>query len=68
MKMEWQPIETAPKGYAVVLLADAKGNVGQGHRQNITRPNGWCWQATMYECEPTHWMPLPTPPTMETSL
>jgi hypothetical protein len=64
--MEWQPIETAPVGPAV-LLSNIRANwvsVGWGRWQgNIPRP---LWDAAddlgFGRCNPTHWMPLPEPP------
>jgi hypothetical protein len=57
---EWQPIETAPKdGTTVILFCDRYaspdvadvGSYEQG--QWVMNGSGW---------EPTHWMPLPNPP------
>ena len=65
----WQPIETAPQDYEVVLLyqPEAPGfaeAVGQGHRTDLREHahDKWVFQATGFICKPTHWMPLPTPP------
>lgn len=75
--MQWQPIETAPRGNWIIVTnghsaepacwvdqADDHGHVG------------WCGAGTsyggiLYELhyelgfEPKHWMPLPSPPTPE---
>lgn len=66
---EWQPIETAPQNYDVVLLYQPSGPdtaeaVGQGHRTDLREHahNQWVFQATGCICEPTHWMPMPDPP------
>ncbi len=77
----WQPIETAPKDGAWVLVYgrgpddEAKGErrtaVAQftNYLNGITREEFW-WQFAWYDGgyyggfdEPTHWMPLPAPPT-----
>lgn len=67
--MEWQPIETAPKS-AETVLAYFPDN----ERTKIAlvfRPD-WENAHASYRCpvddcyyvkEPTHWMPLPAPPT-----
>lgn len=67
--MMWQPIETAPKDYSVVLLYQPAGPgtvecVGQGHRTDLREHahNKWVFQANGWRGEPTHWMPLPSPP------
>lgn len=66
----WMPIETAPMNYDVVLLYQPAGPanaeaVGQGHRYDLREHshNKWVFQATGWRAEPTHWMPLPEPPT-----
>lgn len=67
--MGWQPIETAPLNYEVVLLYQPSGPgmaeaVGQGHRRDLREHahDKWVFQATGWICEPTHWMPMPLPP------
>lgn len=74
----WQPIDTAPKDGTGVLLWDAKRNVvvsGCWHVQPTSdTPNGydpgWAWWAAdddviVWDDDtgPSHWMPLPEPPT-----
>lgn len=57
--MEWQPIETAPRDGTSVLLLGRSGR----HADGVIEPNGngeWVWPYVM--AEPTHWMPLPAPP------
>jgi hypothetical protein len=66
---EWQPIETAPKDGAWVLLGDFKEHAEGEHSQGVARftdgrwTDGfgpeWYWANAF--C-PTHWMALPTPP------
>lgn len=57
--LEWQPIETAPKGEGWVML----------HYRDECVPiisffsdGAWAHQETMGRNKPTHWMPLPLPP------
>lgn len=75
---EWQPIETAPKDKEVFIGAFVDGEwvfgrsicfyeIGNEFEGEFYR--GWFWSAD--DClksvaeEPTHWMPLPKPPTRE---
>lgn len=70
---EWQPIETAPKDGTRILAfwPDVYGNSSAvqietwwgawGHgRSKETWQNAWEWADGANN--PTHWMPLPTPP------
>lgn len=72
---DWQPIETAPKDETQVLLWvparpwDAACAV-VGEFSGVGRPrwreaniDGWEWDGPLAEAAPTHWMPLPPPPT-----
>lgn len=58
--MEWQPIETAPK--------DGRNILGHDKYSNVTECIRWVknkWVTTWDHEEfddPTHWMPLPPPP------
>ena len=62
---EWQPIETAPKEGAFIVWLDAVDGVMHSRvavmsvHPNINVING---QFTFDMPNPTHWMPLPTPP------
>ena len=65
-KLQWQPIETAPKDGTEILVCGPLRD-GSGVYRDVTRwPNGWSgkWPvAYMHNSdEPTHWMPLPEPP------
>ena len=71
----WQDIETAPKdGTPVDLLSKVAGRVidAEWCWSSPTHPNGhWC-RDILNPCntdlswiDPTHWMPIPTPPTEE---
>lgn len=75
--MEWQPIETAPKdGTRVLLFRPSQypsatvvaGNFDSDRYASKPRPY-WThdleilWSRTeARKCQPTHWMPLPKPP------
>lgn len=68
----WQPIETAPRDGTEVLVCrvyeDGKAEYAVAH--NYDDGNGWRdmgdlgWAGMTHEedNQPTHWMPLPTPP------
>ncbi len=62
--MEWQPIETAPKDRRILLwngdfIASGayEGGVIDGFIMHRDVDDDWSID------EPTHWMPLPAPPT-----
>lgn len=73
--MDWQPIETAPKDGRRLLLGWVDGQVTEGFwrwKQPPGFPNyrwsdDWIgWTRVEFEdkgINPTHWMPLPEPPT-----
>lgn len=72
MMSEWQPIETAPKDETVLLFWPASyvGAYVTGRRYR----DGGPWKTnidglieTAGGRGPTHWMPLPTPPTTQTT-
>lgn len=63
MKMEWQPIETAPTDKEILGFQATPGD--HENRMSI------CWAYVMHPnvvwlghggLMPTHWMPLPAPP------
>ena len=58
--MEWQPIETAPKGTTVLLY---RPMMSPRDRIAIRDVRDWCGPSCCPSAEPTHWMPLPAPPT-----
>jgi hypothetical protein len=71
---DWQPIETAPKMKMVLLWAatdiDAYGSITNWKMETgywSEFYNSWAWpqRIASYDVPPTHWMPLPDPPTME---
>jgi hypothetical protein len=60
----WQPIETAPKNAYVLVFAENTVGVARFH-EYAYKPEGWWswdWEPDAREIEPTHWMPLPIPP------
>lgn len=68
----WQPIETAPKDGTPVLLLwfDAETGAAPMHRVGFwhSREQAWCDTHRVLHNQhshPTHWMPLPSPPTPE---
>lgn len=75
---EWRPIASAPKDGASLLLygrqTQPHPDVDHGPKSFVFTgywdpiDDGWCsssstWQGPFFE--PTHWMPLPAPPTQE---
>lgn len=72
---EWQPIETCPRGTYVLMCAGPPEALGPGFLEWKYRLGGmgglgvthgilfdWPWGF-----RPTHWMPLPEPPTPDKS-
>lgn len=61
----WRPIETAPEGKAVLVLAD-DGFCAEGKKHTRGYYKGWwvCSSACdpKESLQPTHWQPLPAPP------
>ena len=74
---EWQPIETAPKDGTAVLMVDANEQVVAKWMEPLEGgEGGWVMfrkldfsfgnaLAILFP-NPTHWMPLPYPPRVET--
>ena len=72
--MDWQPIETAPKdGTPFLAFAQTtpSGNVRAPSKHITvayhTRWAGWVSIDGHYGVRPTHWMPLPPPPSSNAS-
>ena len=72
--MEWQPIETAPKDGTRILVSCVYEVEGQTHSYEWADWWGWDdeWEGWLdfpsqipAPVPPTHWMPLPAPPTGE---
>jgi hypothetical protein len=74
-EMQWQPIETAPKDGTTVLVycaADDGFNIIEARWHEFHRwkgePNSCGWDVCPFEADrstevfPSHWMPLPQPP------
>lgn len=63
---QWQPIETAPKHDLETLILYSSEGVQIGWFSAFHK----CWLTTEDKdvwAEPTHWMPLPTPPKLPAS-
>lgn len=70
----WQPIETAPLMKTIILWAatdiaeDGKilnWKMETGWKHLLDGSDFWIWDGrllTLYDIQPTHWMPLPEPP------
>lgn len=69
--MEWQPIETAPRdGREIVLLLRGDGPLSYGFDIGFWCVGEFCYSGSglpIEECRPTHWLPIPEPPTPVTS-
>lgn len=64
----WQPIKTAPHDGSEILAYWDQGKVMSIVAYSLS-PNreGWQWaDDTGYVSNPTHWMPLPDPPSTPT--
>jgi hypothetical protein len=61
---EWQPIETAPKdGTLVDLWSGLHGNRWTDYSWAAGRWWRYSFGYEPFEFNPTHWMPIPSPPT-----
>lgn len=62
--MTWQPIEMAPKDARLILVRTEKGDDWSGTFVAHWSKSGAGWFYSQDRCvtNPTHWMPLPTPP------
>lgn len=60
-KLEWQPIETAPKDGSPILLYSSDDGCHQGYWFEGSDDTGWCTDG-LFSNGWTHWMPLPEPP------
>ena len=63
---KWKSIETAPKD-GTPILGYQRGWFINGGEINITtwNPIWGTWQIPSSDWRPTHWMPLPDPPTAQ---
>jgi hypothetical protein len=71
--MNWQPIETAPRGERVLVALPRRSNPVT--IAEADKDDGMWWEWGPYESDledlPTHWQPLPAPhesPTSEENL
>ena len=70
---EWQPIESAPKDGTVVFLGweSKEGEIIHPEERGLWNfvIDEWCHDGELEDYyvmfHPTHWMPLPEPPTKE---
>ena len=61
----WQKIETAPRDGTEVLVLIRPKLIRLGwYFVRSSRTQGWCDESSR-SIKPTHWMPLPAPPTAE---
>lgn len=58
--MEWQPIETAPADGRPILVWGGYHDVPE-----VVKADGEWWRVAGLKSTPTHWMPLPAPPSDE---
>lgn len=63
-RSEWQPIETAPKNGATLLVwRPSEGEHYPAHvGVDLWSDKSW-YRSRRYQ-QPTHWMPLPAPPAL----
>jgi len=66
---DWQPIETAPKDGTVMLFSEALGVVSGMWWGKFDGEGPWGDSDGRFSLrpdeQPTHWMPLPSPPTKD---
>ncbi len=62
--MNWQPIETAPNGFGYMLLYRTGLSIFIGRRGGVREAGKWVDEEG-WARHPTHWMPLPDPPSQE---
>lgn len=60
---DWQPIETAPRDGSDIIVYRPKANGDYIPHVGVDYWfKGYCWGKSNHECQPTHWTPLPEPP------
>lgn len=69
---EWQPIETAPRDGTAILVTDGQTQRVAWTQHPAEHGNVAAWTyyitrsgAYVVIMNPTHWMPLPSPPEVE---
>lgn len=61
--MEWQPIETVPRDRSNVIVAQFfEGEWWIAVAWFDQWDGSWVESNIGFDCEPSHWMPLPKPP------
>lgn len=68
---EWQDISTAPKDGFQILVCNASSDLMPHWCAFWIEAAGWVvWSdlEILRTCQPTHWMPLPSPPTQDKTL
>jgi hypothetical protein len=67
---DWKPIETAPKDREIMIVRNGKIRIGKWDDDRYNKKPRPYWRdhqgrniSTMRYLPPTHWMPLPEPPT-----
>lgn len=61
MMTDWQPIETAPKETRVLVWRPRETDENDAHA-GVDIFLGKYWWHSRFHQQPTHWMPLPGPP------
>jgi hypothetical protein len=59
----WQPIETAPKDENILLWVPDDYGVNRGYWDD--EQQDWHWDSKATSAPPTHWRPLPLPPSVD---
>ncbi len=65
LEAQWQPIETAPRDRTMILGINPQSSLGCVTVFYNSALSKWCssWEASaIIAHQPTHWMPLPAPP------
>jgi hypothetical protein len=60
--MDWQPIETAPRGEYLLLFFPAEVEPSDRRRVNLGSMTLIDLYPVSYPRKPTHWMPVPPAP------
>ena len=66
-KDEWQPIETAPKDGTHIQVGEYGKDAGFHAITALHCTTGWMAFPGFDPIDPTHWQPLPAPPTEDRS-
>lgn len=59
--MKWRLIESGPEAHQLELLG-YDPDVGMYNMHWRDDIKAWCYTWNQTRCNPTHWMPLPNPP------